>query len=127
MRRTLPLGYRQPGQGAKAAGRSGRPRHPHVFLYLKTGRGQCGGDPGLPAELWRRAWLDVLTARPDDMEKIRRGIGFTYPDPAIDKDKTQHIGNVRYGNEPLMYWTACPGMAHAKFVAETLGGVIHPR
>jgi len=68
-----------------------------------------------------------LTGNPDDMEKIRKGIGFTYPDPAIDKDKTQHIGNIRYGNEPLMYWAACPGMAHAKFVAETLEWIIHPR
>ena len=68
-----------------------------------------------------------LTAAPKDMEKLRVAIGFTYPDPAIDKDTTQHIGNVRYGNEPLMYWAACPGMAHAKFVAETLEWMIHPR
>jgi protein SCO1/2 len=61
-----------------------------------------------------------LTGKPEDMEQIRRGIGFTYPDPAIDKDKTQHIGNVRYGNEPLMLWGACPGMAKASFVAESI-------
>jgi len=68
-----------------------------------------------------------FTGKPDDMEKLRKAIGFTYPDPAIDKDKTQHIGNIRYGNEPLMYWAACPGMAHAKYVAETLEWMIHPR
>jgi protein SCO1/2 len=67
-----------------------------------------------------------LTAKPDDMEKIRKAIGFTYPEPAIDKDKTQHIGNIRYGNEPLMLWSACPGMAHAKWIAETLEWAIHP-
>jgi len=67
-----------------------------------------------------------LTAKPDDMEKLRRAIGFTYPDPAIDKDKTQHIGNIRYGNEPLMLWSACPGMAHAKWIAETLEWMVHP-
>ncbi|HXP40415.1 MAG TPA: SCO family protein [Candidatus Acidoferrales bacterium] len=66
-----------------------------------------------------------LTGKPEDMEKIRRGIGFSYPDPAIDKDKTQHIGNVRYGNEPLMLWGACPGMAHARFVAESISWMIH--
>jgi protein SCO1 len=66
-----------------------------------------------------------LTGKPEDMEKIRRGIGFTYPDPAIDKDKTQHIGNVRYGNEPLMLWGACPGMAHPRFVAESISWMIH--
>ena len=67
-----------------------------------------------------------LTAKPDDMEKLRRAIGFTYPDPAIDKDKTQHIGNIRYGNEPLMLWSACPGMAHAKWIAETLEWMVRP-
>lgn len=66
-----------------------------------------------------------LTGKPEDLEKIRKGIGFTYPDPAIDKDKTQHIGNVRYGNEPLMLWGACPGMAHPRFVAESISWMIH--
>ena len=67
-----------------------------------------------------------LTAKPDDMEKVRKAIGFTYPEPAIDKDKTQHIGNIRYGNEPLMLWSACPGMAHPHWIAETLQWAIHP-
>jgi protein SCO1/2 len=67
-----------------------------------------------------------LTAKPDDMEKLRKAIGFSYPEPAIDKDKTQHIGNIRYGNEPLMLWSACPGMGHAKWIAETLEWAVHP-
>jgi protein SCO1 len=67
-----------------------------------------------------------FTAKPADIEKLRRAIGFSYPDPAIDADKTQHIGNIRYGNEPLMYWSACPGMARARWVAETLELMIHP-
>jgi len=67
-----------------------------------------------------------FTAKPADMEKLRKAIGFSYPDPVIDADKTQHIGNIRYGNEPLMYWSACPGMARAKWVAETLELMIHP-
>jgi protein SCO1/2 len=67
-----------------------------------------------------------LTGKPDDLERIRRGIGFQYPDPAIDKDKTQHIGNVRYGNEPLMLWGACPGMARPQFVAESITWMLRP-
>ena len=78
-------------------------------------REMFGAEPG---------WT-FLTGNPDDMEKIRRGIGFTYPEPSIDKDKTQHIGNVRYGNEPLMLWGACPGMAHPRFVAESISWMIH--
>jgi protein SCO1/2 len=67
-----------------------------------------------------------LTGNPQDLEKLRVAIGFSYPDPKIDADKTQHIGNVRYGNEPIMLWSACPGMAHAEFIAETLNWAIHP-
>src|SRR5260370_3032421 len=59
-----------------------------------------------------------LTGKPEDIEKLRKGIGFTYPEPAIDKDKTQHIGNVRYGNESLILCAACPGRAHAPFSAD---------
>jgi protein SCO1/2 len=73
----------------------------------------------------RPGWT-FLTGKPADMERIRRGIGFTYPDPAIDADKTEHIGNVRYGNEPLMLWGACPGMASTQFVAEAINWMLHP-
>jgi len=72
------------------------------------------------------ATWQFFTAKPADMEKLRVAIGFTYPDPVIDADKTQHIGNVRYGNEPLMYWSACPGMAHAGFIVEALEWMAHP-
>lgn len=87
-----------------------------TVAVLKHQHEMYGAGPG---------WT-YLTAKPDDMETIRRAIGFTYPDPAIDKDKTQHIGNIRFGNEPQMLWSACPGMAHAEWVAETLEYIIHP-
>ncbi len=83
---------------------------------IRQYRQKFGAGPG---------WT-FFTAKPDDMEKLRRAIGFSYPDPAIDADKTQHIGNVRYGNEPLMLWSACPGMAHAQWIAETLEWMVHP-
>ncbi len=66
----------------------------------------------------------LLTGKPDDIELLRKSLGFTNPNPVIDKDKSQHIGNIRYGNEPLMLWAACPGMAHAKWIAESISWVI---
>ena len=69
-----------------------------------------------------------LTGKPADLEKIRRGIGFQYPDPKIDQDKSQHIGNIRYGNEPLMLWAACPGLSSPKYLAESISwGVLYPQ
>jgi protein SCO1/2 len=83
---------------------------------IRNHRRSLGAKPG---------WT-FLTGKPQDMETLRAAIGFKYPDPAIDKDKTQHIGNIRYGNEPLMLWSACPGMAHAEWIAETLEWMVHP-
>jgi protein SCO1/2 len=62
-----------------------------------------------------------------EMELLRRTLGFTNPDPLLDQDVTQHIGNVRYGNEPLQQWGACPGMAKASFIAESVGWVDWPK
>jgi protein SCO1/2 len=67
-----------------------------------------------------------LTGEPADIELLRRSLGFTNPDPRVDKDVTQHIGNVRYGNEPLMLWAACPGQASAEWIAESISWVIRP-
>ncbi len=67
-----------------------------------------------------------LTGKPQDMELLRRSVGFTNPDPRLDQDINQHIGNVRYGNEPLMLWGVCPGMAHANWIAESIGWMVRP-
>jgi protein SCO1 len=47
-----------------------------------------------------------LTGAPDDIETLRRSLGFVDPDPELDKNKNTHLGNVRCGNEPLQLWTA---------------------
>ncbi len=67
---------------------------------------------------------NFLTGKPDDIELLRRKLGFTNPDPRLDKDINQHIGNIRYGNERLMLWAACPGQAHANFIAESVSWMI---
>jgi protein SCO1 len=81
---------------------------------LKEYQKMHGIGPG-----WR-----LLTGKPEDIELLRKSLGFTYPNKLIDQDKSQHIGNVRYGNEPLMLWAACPGMAHAKWIAESISWVV---
>jgi protein SCO1/2 len=67
-----------------------------------------------------RAGWNFFTGKPADLELLRRSLGFTNPDPKLDQDINQHIGNVRYGNERLMLWGACPGMASPKFIAESV-------
>jgi protein SCO1 len=100
-----------------------------VFMYSLTLKPEA--DTVEAIKYYREAYgatpgWTFLTGEPDDIEKVRKGIGFTNPEPAVDKDKTQHIGNIRYGNEPLMLWAACPGMANPAYVAESISWVIRP-
>jgi protein SCO1 len=55
-------------------------------------------------------WL-FLTGRPADIEVLRRKLGFTDPDPELDKDKANHIGLLRIGNEVTNVWMATPGVS----------------
>jgi protein SCO1 len=67
-------------------------------------------------------WL-FLTGDPGNIELLRRKLGFVDPDPARDADTSNHIGNIRYGNEPLQLWGACPGLAAPSWIVESLGWV----
>jgi protein SCO1/2 len=68
----------------------------------------------------RAGWL-FLTGKPDEMEVLRRKLGYVDPDPSVDADKSQHIGVIRYGNEALDKWGACPGMSKPERFVEALG------
>jgi protein SCO1 len=52
-----------------------------------------------------------LTGRPADIEVLRRKLGFVDPDPERDKDKANHIGIIRIGNEVTDMWIAHPVLA----------------
>jgi protein SCO1 len=73
----------------------------------------------------RPGWT-FLTGAPADVELLRRSLGFINPSAKVDKDLNQHIGNVRYGNEPLMLWAACPGQARAEWIVESVSWVMRP-
>ena len=62
----------------------------------------------------------LLTGTPADLELLRRTLGFYDSNPELDKDVTNHIGIVRYGNEPLMRWGACPGMSTPEWIAKSV-------
>ena len=71
-------------------------------------------------------WL-FLTGSVDDMETLRRKLGYVDPDPVVDKDISNHIGVLKYGNEPLERWGGCPGMQSPEWIAETLSWVDWPK
>jgi protein SCO1/2 len=59
-----------------------------------------------------------LTGKKSNIELLRKELGFSFSDPNLDKDKTQHIGVVKYGIEPLQRWGTCPALGDPKFIAE---------
>jgi len=64
-------------------------------------------------------WL-FLTGTPEDIEALRRGLGYSYDDPEEDADKSNHIGMVRLGIEPALRWSATPGMARPQQIHWTM-------
>jgi protein SCO1/2 len=68
-----------------------------------------------------------VTGSADDMELLRHKLGYVDPDPEVDKDRSNHIGVIKYGNEPLERWGGCPGMQSPEWIAETLSWVDWPK
>jgi protein SCO1/2 len=101
-----------------------------IFMYSFTLKPEEDSPEVLRryAEAYRakKGWT-FLTGTPDDMERLRRKLGFTDPDPKLDADKSNHIGNVRYGNEPLQLWGSCPGLSKASWMAESISWVDWPK
>ena len=61
-----------------------------------------------------------LTGKREDIEVLRRKLGFTDPNPAFDKDISQHIGLVRFGNEAIDRWAACPALGNPEQIVKSV-------
>lgn len=61
-----------------------------------------------------------LTGRPQEMEAIRRKLGFFNADPRIDSDLANHTGMVRIGNEKLDRWAMMPALGSPKQIVRAV-------
>ena len=61
-----------------------------------------------------------LTGKPDEIEILRRKMGLYTSNSKLDKDLTNHIGMVRYGNEARQWWAMFPGKANAPWIVESI-------
>lgn len=68
---------------------------------------------GRPGWIW-------LTGRRDDIEAIRRFVGFTEPDPVIDADRTQHTNLVLVGDDRTGRWAHTPALVRPELIVETV-------
>ena len=63
---------------------------------------------------------EFLTGKKENIERLRRNLGYVDLDPVKDKDPSQHSGMVRYGIEPLERWAACPILSRPRWIARYL-------
>jgi len=120
LRGSLSAVYREPGEVQTLLGdRVGK----DIFMYSIT-LDPVHDKPRVLKEYMRMhgvqpGWT-FLTGRPAEMEELRKRLGFTDIDPAVDKEKSAHLGIIRYGNEKLDRWAACPTTTRPESIVEYL-------
>ncbi|MDQ1507280.1 MAG: hypothetical protein QOD57_5007 [Actinomycetota bacterium] len=101
----------------------GAPVGREIFMYTIT----LKPDEDTPAVLEEYAsrydvapgW-SFLTGKPADIDRLRRALGFTYQDPEDDADPENHVGMLRYGDEPAMKWAGCPVLGNPQHIVRGL-------
>jgi len=66
-----------------------------------------------------RGWT-FLTGKPENIERVRQGLGFAQGEPQEDADITNHAGMLRIGNERLASWGHASAMTTGKSVARMI-------
>lgn len=61
-----------------------------------------------------------LTGKKEDIERLRKKLGYTSPVPAEDRDISYHVGMLRFGIENLELWGSCPSLTKPKWIARYL-------
>jgi protein SCO1 len=64
-------------------------------------------------------WM-FITGQPNEMDVIRRKLGFFNDDPKIDGDLANHTGMVRVGNERLDRWFMMPALSRPQQMARAI-------
>jgi len=67
-----------------------------------------------------------LTGKPDEINTLRRSLGFKDAKAKLDQDLTNHTGMVKYGNEARQWWAMFPGEANAPWIVECIGWMDGP-
>jgi protein SCO1/2 len=75
-------------------------------------------------------WL-FLTGSAQDIERVRRRLGFFDPDPKVDADRSTHTGMVRIGNDASQRWIMAPSLAAPEQILASINhvdpAVVHTR
>jgi protein SCO1/2 len=94
-----------------------------IFMYSIT------LEPEHDTQEVLKSYADIFHVKPGwtplppkkaDIEELRKHLGFSFSDPLLDKDRTQHIGVVKFGIESLERWGMSPALGDPKYIAEYL-------
>lgn len=72
-------------------------------------------------------WSFLTGEKSDDIEQLRKALGYWDPDPKVDALKTSHTGVAVMGNEPLDRWVHCPTLAEPREIKRVLGYLDWPK
>ena len=75
----------------------------------------------------RPGWLFLTGDKLDDIERLRKALGYWDPDPKVDAEKTTHTGIATMGNESLDRWVACPTLAEPREIKRVLSYLDWPK
>ena len=64
-------------------------------------------------------WL-FLTAAPEDMRRVRTRLGFTDPNPKVDRRISSHTGMLRIGNDAYDRWGMAPALTTPEQIVSTI-------
>lgn len=94
-----------------------------VFMYSMTLQPEFDRPKDLNEYVNRfqikRGW-SFLTGKPNEMEIIRRKLGFFNDNPQIDSNLANHTGMLRIGNEKLDRWFMMPALSSPKQIAREI-------
>jgi protein SCO1/2 len=95
-----------------------------LFMYSLTLQPQFD-DPRALRDYMQRygirqpGWT-YLTGQPQDMDRLRRALGFFDSDPALDGDLRTHTGMVRAGNDALNRWLMVPAFSSSRRIVSAV-------
>jgi protein SCO1 len=94
-----------------------------IFMYSLTLQPEFDRPAALSAYVKLRGikpgWT-LLTGKPDEMEQIRRRLGFVDSDPVADADLSNHTGVVRVGNVALDRWFMMPALSRSQQISRAI-------
>lgn len=94
-----------------------------IFMYSITLQPELD-DPAALRDYMKKygiaeGWT-FLTGKREDVDLVRRRLGFFDPDPAVDADLRQHTGMLRVGHEARDRWSMIPALATTRQIINSI-------